>query len=68
MSPSEVQAVTLMLLHIWMDACHCDWYTQAGTKCSRCYTLNRAAESMPLIYEAFTNTINQTEKGITHGI
>jgi hypothetical protein len=68
MNASEVQAVTLMLLHIWMDACHCDWYTQAGTKCSRCFTLGRAAESMPMIYEAFTNTINQTEKGVTHGI
>jgi hypothetical protein len=62
MNRSEIQAVTLMLLHIWMDACSCDWYTQAGTKCSRCFTLDRAAETMPLIYEAFTNTIETAGK------
>jgi hypothetical protein len=62
MSRDEITAVTLMLLHIWMDACSCDWYTQAGTQCSRCFTLSRAAETMPLIYEAFTNTIEMAEK------
>jgi hypothetical protein len=68
MTKSEIQAITLMLLHIWMDACQCDWYTKSGNKCSRCFTLKRAETSMPMIYEAFTNTINQTEKGISHGI
>jgi hypothetical protein len=68
MSRNEIQAITLMLLHIWMDACNCDWYAESGTKCSRCFTLERAEESMPLIFEAFTNTINQTEKGIKNGI
>jgi hypothetical protein len=68
MNRSEIQAITLMMLHIWMDACHCEWYAESGTTCSRCFTLKRAEESLPLIYEAFTNTINQTERGITHGI
>jgi hypothetical protein len=68
MNRSEIQAITLMLLHIWMDACHCEWYTQRGLKCSRCFTMKKAEESMPLIYQAFTNTINEREKGVTHGL
>jgi hypothetical protein len=30
--------------------------------------MKKAEESMPLIYEAFTNTINERERGINHGI
>jgi hypothetical protein len=30
--------------------------------------MKKAEESMPVIYQAFTHTINEREKGVTHGL
>jgi hypothetical protein len=61
MNKNEIQAITLMMLHIWSDRCNCDWYIERGGQCSRCYTLDVAAKAMPQIHEAFTNTIKRME-------
>jgi hypothetical protein len=61
MKHEEIKAITLMMLHIWMDQCHCDWYEKTGGKCSRCYSLNSAEDALPLIFHAFTNTIKTME-------
>jgi hypothetical protein len=61
MNKSEIQAITLMMLHIWSDRCNCDWYKESKGQCSRCYTLAAAANAMPQIHEAFMNRINKLE-------
>lgn len=61
MNKSEIQAITLMMLHIWSDRCNCDWYTERGGQCSRCYTLKATADAMPQIHEAFMNTVEKLE-------
>jgi hypothetical protein len=61
MNRSEITAVTLLMLHAWTTECLCSWYSPSEGVCSRCYALKRAQEDLPLIYEAFMNTITTME-------
>jgi hypothetical protein len=62
MTKDEITAVTLLLLYTWSGLCMCDWYSKNQGKCSRCFALESAQQRLPLIHEAFSNTIEKMEQ------
>ena len=57
MTNDQITALTLLLLHTHGQRCVCEFMSY----CSRCYALGRAEEQFPLVYEAFTNTMEKME-------
>lgn len=60
MTNDQITALTLLLLHTYQHTCRCE-FLPGETLCSRCLSLERAEQQFPLVYEAFTNTMEKME-------